>query len=161
MFFLRSPKSNLLFHKPFGTPCRLSTKNLGYIFGVWRLLYPPSREEVISECFFHTGQQGKIYEPVVGRLEAQVCVFCAVFSPMRAGSAPCVCLKSEQEVGLRRAFVSRWIPRLWEQGPNSGPRAMWGVSHHAETWAKEKDLVLVLRQGSQWLGDWEGYGKGH
>lgn len=80
---------------------------------------------------------------------------------MRAGSAPCVCLKSEQEVGLRRAFVSRWIPRLWEQGPNSGPRAMWGVSHHAETWAEEKDLVLVLRQGSQWLGDWEGYGKGH
>lgn len=54
--FLRSSKSNLLLHKLFGTPCRPSTKNLGYIFGVWRVFFnPPSRAEVISEVFLPPG----------------------------------------------------------------------------------------------------------
>lgn len=33
-----------------------------------------------------------------------MCILCCFFHSMRAGSAPCVCLKSAQEVGLRRAL---------------------------------------------------------
>ena len=36
-------------------------ENLGYIFGVWRMLHLTSREEVIPEVFLPPGKQGRIY----------------------------------------------------------------------------------------------------
>ena len=111
-------------------------KNLGYIFGVWRMLHLTSREEVIPEVFLPPGKEGRIYEDVAGRFEERVCVLCVIFLLHELWSqCLCVCLKSAQEV---------WVMRASLLDEFQGPRSM------SQTLGQElcRMLVIVWRSGA-------------
>lgn len=87
---------------------RLPTKNLGYVFGVWRMLHPASREEGIPEIFLPSGATREDLLECCWQLWGEgLCILCCfLLVPWElVPVCVCICLKSAQEVWVMRVSV--------------------------------------------------------
>lgn len=103
---------------------KLLTKNLGYIFGVWRMLHP-TRTEVIPEVFLKPrATREDVLEDCWQVWREGLCILCCFLTLWEL--VPGYMYVFEVCTGSLgyESLTAKWIPKPWEHGPNHGPRAV-------------------------------------
>lgn len=124
---------------------RLPTKNLGYIFGVWRMLHPASREEGIPEVFLLPGARREDLLGCSWQLwGAGLYILCCFLLAPWELVPVCVYVFEVCTGNLGYESLSaRWIPRPREHGPNHGPRAVQNAGHCVKNWGGREGCLLA------------------
>lgn len=138
---------------------KLLTKNLGYIFGVWRMLHP-TRTEVIPEVFLKPrATREDVLEDCWQVWREGLCILCCFLTLWEL--VPGYMYVFEVCTGSLgyESLTAKWIPKPWEHGPNHGPRAVpnaghcvQNAGHCLQSGAIGKRSTLAQWQGSQWFG---------